>query len=54
MDAERVDAHRASATMRSRPINGGFFNVKNGEPVSLLKVAGELVSDTTLHAWRAR
>lgn len=26
-------------------INGGFFNTRNGEPVSLLKVSGELVSD---------
>lgn len=47
MDAERVDAiaqrHQAIAA-----INAGFFNVKNGEPVSLLKVAGELVSDTSL------
>lgn len=47
MQAERVDAiaqrHQALAA-----INAGFFNVKNGEPVSLLKVAGELVSDTSL------
>ena len=47
MDAERVDAiaqrHQALAA-----INAGFFNVKNGEPVSLLKVAGELVSDSSL------
>jgi len=47
MDAERVDAiaqrHQALAA-----INAGFFNVKNGEPVSLLKVGGELVSDTSL------
>lgn len=27
-------------------VNAGFFNVKNGEPVGLLKVSGELVSDT--------
>jgi hypothetical protein len=27
-------------------INAGFFNTQNGEPVGLLKVAGELVSDT--------
>jgi hypothetical protein len=26
-------------------VNGGFFNTRNGEPVSVLKVAGELVSD---------
>jgi Phosphodiester glycosidase len=29
-------------------INGGYFNTKNGEPVSVLKVAGELVSDSAL------
>jgi hypothetical protein len=28
-------------------INGGFFNVTNGEPTGLLKVAGELVSDAS-------
>src|SRR6185295_12544597 len=27
-------------------VNGGFFNTANGEPVGLLKVARELVSDT--------
>jgi hypothetical protein len=27
-------------------INGGFFNRTNGEPLGLLKVAGQLVSDT--------
>jgi exopolysaccharide biosynthesis protein len=47
MSAERVDAiatrHKAIAA-----INAGFFNVKNGEPVGLLKIGGELVSDTTL------
>jgi exopolysaccharide biosynthesis protein len=47
VDAERVDGiaarHQAIAA-----INGGFFNVKNGEPVGLLKVRGELVSDTSL------
>jgi hypothetical protein len=47
VDAERVDAiatrHQAVAA-----INGGFFNVKNGEPIGLLKVRGELVSDTSL------
>lgn len=47
VDAERVDAiatrHRAIAA-----INGGFFNVKNGEPTGLLKVRGELVSDSSL------
>src|SRR5688572_24014084 len=47
MMAERVDAiaerHKAIAA-----VNAGFFNVKNGEPAGLLKVAGELVSDTGL------
>ena len=28
-------------------VNGGFFNVTNGEPTGLLKVAGELVSDAS-------
>ena len=27
-------------------VNGGFFNTKNGDPVSVLQVAGELVSDS--------
>ncbi len=27
-------------------VNAGFFNVNNGEPIGLLKVAGRLVSDT--------
>lgn len=43
--AETVDGiaarHRAVAA-----INAGFFNVRNGEPAGLLKVAGELVSDS--------
>jgi hypothetical protein len=29
-------------------VNGGFFNRDNGEPIGLLKVAGDLVSDTGL------
>lgn len=47
MDAERVDgiAKRRNALAA---INAGFFNVKNGEPAGVLKIAGELVSDTTL------
>ena len=47
MDAERVDliAKRRGAIAA---VNAGFFNVKNGEPAGLLKVAGELVSDTGL------
>src|SRR5262245_12192583 len=27
-------------------VNGGYFNRDNGEPIGLLKVAGELVSDS--------
>ena len=47
MDAERVDgiAKRRNAIAA---VNAGFFNVKNGEPAGLLKIAGELVSDTAL------
>lgn len=45
--AETVDSiaarHRAVAA-----INAGFFNVRNGEPAGLLKVAGELVSDASV------
>jgi len=29
-------------------INGGYFNRANGDPMGLLKVAGEIVSDSTL------
>jgi hypothetical protein len=29
-------------------VNAGFFNVNNGEPIGLLKVGGELVSDTPI------
>jgi hypothetical protein len=36
-----AERHHAMAA-----VNGGFYNEKNGEPVGLLKVAGELVSDT--------
>ena len=45
VDAETVPGiasrHRAIAA-----VNGGYFNIQNGEPVSLLKVRGELVSDS--------
>ena len=47
MDAERVDGI-ASRYQAIAAVNAGFFNVKNGEPAGLLKVAGELVSDTTI------
>lgn len=47
MDTERVDgiARRRQAIAA---VNAGFFNVKNGEPLSVLKVGGELVSDASL------
>jgi len=47
VDAERVDGI-AARRKAIAAINAGFFNVKNGEPVSVLKVGGELVSDATL------
>ncbi len=47
VDAERVPdialRHQAIAA-----VNGGFFNVRNGEPAGILKVAGELVSDSAV------
>lgn len=46
LDAETVldiaKRHRALAA-----VNGGFFNRTNGEPLGVLKVAGELVSDAS-------
>lgn len=47
LGVERVDemAGRAGAVAA---INGGFFNIRNGEPTGLLKIDGELVSDTRL------
>jgi hypothetical protein len=45
MDAERVDGI-AARYKAVAAVNAGFFNVKNGEPAGLLKVAGEFVSDT--------
>ena len=47
MHAERVDGI-AARYQAIAAVNGGFFNVKNGEPTGLLKVAGELVSDSGL------
>jgi hypothetical protein len=47
LDAERVidiaARHQAIAA-----VNAGFFNIKNGEPTGVLKIGGELVSDSTL------
>lgn len=47
MSAERV-ADIATRHNALAAVNGGFFNVKNGEPMGLLKVAGELVSDNSV------
>jgi hypothetical protein len=47
MEAERVDAI-AARQHAIAAVNGGFFNTKNGEPIGLLKVSGELVSDVKL------
>lgn len=47
MRAERVDSIAARKGAVAA-VNAGFFNVRNGEPAGLLKVAGELVSDTSL------
>ena len=38
----------ANRTQALAAVNAGFFNVSNGEPIGLLKVAGELVSDTPI------
>src|SRR5260221_1282773 len=47
MGLETVDAiavrHRAVAA-----VNGGFFNVRNGDPQFVLKEAGDLVSDAAI------
>src|SRR5688572_27617743 len=47
LGTERVDemAGRYGAVAA---INGGFFNIRNGEPSGLLKVDGHLISDTRL------
>ena len=47
LDAEAVSdiARRHNAVAA---INGGFFNGNNGEPIGLLKVDGEIVSDSGL------
>lgn len=47
LDAEAVSdiARRHNAVVA---VNGGFFNRSNGEPTGLLKVDGELVSDSSL------
>jgi exopolysaccharide biosynthesis protein len=47
MGAEKVEAIAARRGAVAA-VNGGFFNIHNGEPVGLLKVAGELVSDTSM------
>jgi len=44
MGAARVE-EIAERTGAIAAVNGGYFNERNGEPVGLLKVGGELVSD---------
>src|SRR5690606_4218865 len=47
LDAEAVtDVARRHNALAA--INGGFFNRHNGEPTGLLKVDGEIVSDSSL------
>jgi hypothetical protein len=45
MGAESVEA-LALRRQALAAINGGFFNTRTGEPISLLKVNGEIVSDS--------
>jgi hypothetical protein len=45
MDAEPVEAIAARVGAIAA-VNGSFFNSGNGEPIGLLKVGGELVSDS--------
>ncbi len=47
MDAERVDGI-AARYQAVAAVNAGFFNGRNGEPIGVLKVAGELVSDSSV------
>jgi len=47
MLAERVDAI-AKRREAIAAVNAGFFNVRNGEPAGVLKIGGELVSDSGL------
>jgi hypothetical protein len=47
MGLDTVDAIAASHQAVAA-VNAGFFNVKNGDPATVLKIAGELVSDATL------
>jgi hypothetical protein len=47
MGLDTVDAIAASHQAIAA-VNAGFFNVRNGDPSTVLKIAGELVSDTTM------
>ena len=47
MDAERV-ADIAARHQAIAAVNGGFFSIRNGEPTGLLKIGGELVSDSAV------
>jgi hypothetical protein len=47
MDAERV-ADIAARHQAIAAVNGGFFSIKNGEPTGVLKIGGELLSDSAV------
>lgn len=47
LGAERVEAIAARRGAVAA-VNGGFFNIDNGEPTGALKVGGELVSDANV------
>jgi len=47
MDAERV-ADIAARHQAIAAVNGGFFSIRNGEPTGLLKIGGELLSDSAV------
>ena len=47
MDAERV-ADIAARHQAVAAVNGGFFSIRNGEPTGVLKIGGELVSDSAV------
>ena len=47
MDAERV-ADIAARHQAVAAVNGGFFSIKNGEPTGVLKIGGELLSDSAV------
>lgn len=47
MGLDTVDAI-ARSTKAVAAVNAGFFNTRNGDPATVLKIAGEFVSDATM------